>query len=43
MNQEKIGKFILELRKEKNITQQELQIKLVSLIRQFQNGKMVEA
>ena len=24
MNQEKIGKFILELRKEKNMTQQEL-------------------
>ena len=28
MNQEKIGKFILELRKEKNMTQQELADKI---------------
>ena len=28
MNQEKIGKFILELRREKNMTQQELADKI---------------
>ena len=30
MNQDKIGKFILKLRKEKNLTQQELADKLIN-------------
>ena len=33
MNQEKIGKFILELRKEKNMTQQELADKIGVTVR----------
>ena len=40
MNQEKIGKFIAELRKEKNMTQQELANKLKITDRAV--GKMVD-
>ncbi len=40
MNQEKIGKFIAECRKEKNLTQLQLAEKLNTLvIGRFQNGK----
>ena len=42
MNQEKIGKFIAELRKEKNITQEELADILgvnVKSISRWENGK----
>ena len=38
MNQEKIGKFICELRKEKELTQKELADRLNKL---YLNGKMV--
>lgn len=41
MNQEKIGKFILECRKEKNLTQTELAEKLDLLINQLVTGKTV--
>ena len=37
MNQEKIGKFIAELRKEKNMTQQELADKLEATDRAISN------
>ena len=42
MNQEKIGKFILELRKEKNMTQQELADKIGvtdKAISKWENGR----
>lgn len=42
MNQEKIGNFILELRKEKNITQQELADKIGvtdKAISKWENGR----
>ena len=42
MNQEKIGKFILELRKEKNMTQQELADKIGvtdRAISKWENGR----
>ena len=42
MNQEKIGKFILELRREKNMTQQELADKIGvtdRAISKWENGR----
>ena len=42
MNQDKIGKFILELRKEKNMTQQELADKIGvtdRAISKWENGR----
>ena len=42
MNQEQIGKFIAELRKEKNMTQQELADKIGVTDRAISIGKMVE-
>ena len=40
MNQEKIGKFISELRKEKNMTQEQLAEKMGSQPNQLVVGKM---
>ena len=42
MDQEKIGKFILELRKSKKMTQQELADKIGCTDRAISNGKMEE-
>lgn len=43
MNQEMIGKFIAECRKEKHLTQNQLQKNLALQIVQFQNGKQGKA
>ena len=40
MDQIKIGKFIKECRKEKNLTQQELADKLMVSFKLFQNGNV---
>ncbi len=41
MNQEQIGKFIAELRKEKNLTQSDIAEKLGSVLMLLVNGKGV--